>query len=256
MNEWGTRTLAIVDQENYLDRLLSIYPNDDLEREVDEQAIQDIQDAFEAGDNHTLLERLLDLEKFPYKDSYVGFLRSERSAIARNPETVERICTVLYGMGLERVIAGVRAPKEANTRRGPQFRNWMRERFRWLPIDEFRASTAGIVMLEASELAARNFCNVEMGVGIAKRPDVVAKVGRNYVVGEAKFLSSTGGNQGRGFDDGIGLASNNSGTAFKIFVLDGILWIERGSDQFRRIEFGNSAVFSALLLEEYLQSIA
>lgn len=111
-------------------------------------------------------------------------------------------------------------------------------------------------MLDASEREAMRFCNDEMGVGIAKRPDLVAKSGRRYVIGEAKFLSDSGGNQGRAFDDGMTLAMNTQGAAFKIFVLDGIHWISPGSDQFNRIEHGTANIFSALLLEEYFGSIA
>ena len=110
-------------------------------------------------------------------------------------------------------------------------------------------------MLDATELEARNFCNTEMGIGISKRPDMVAKSGRRYVVGEAKFLSSTGGNQGRAFDDGMGLAMNSSGSAFKVFILDGIHWIESGSEQHKRIEHSTAAVFSALLLREFLDAV-
>ena len=108
---------------------------------------------------------------------------------------------------------------------------------------------------DANESDARDFCNVEMGVGIAKRPDMVAKSGRRYVIGEAKFLSSAGGNQGRAFDDGIALANNATGRAYKVFILDGIHWIERGSEQYERIEHGTSAIFSVLLLEEFLNAV-
>lgn len=203
-----------------------------------------------------MLNRLLGLERFPYKDSYVGFLRKDRGAIARNPETVQRICDRLYHMGLDRVIDGVTQSKEANTRRGNQFSAWMREQFPSLPLDEFVRSNEGIVLLRANEIEFRHFCNTTLGAGIAKRPDIVAKTGTKYVIGEAKFLSATGGNQGRAFDDGVNLASNTAGNAHKIFVLDGVLWIERGSSQFGRINASSAVILSALLLREYLEELA
>jgi hypothetical protein len=153
------------------------------------------------------------------------------------------------------VINGASAPKEANTTRGNQFGSWLRERFRYVDLEGFKKSKSGVVILDTNELDAKNFCNTEMGIGISKRPDLVAKAGRRYVVGEAKFLSSTGGNQGRAFDDGINLANNASGHAYKVFILDGIHWIERGSDQFRRIEHSSSSIFSVLLLKEFLESL-
>ena len=255
MNTWAKKTLRLVDRTDYLDRLQEIYPHQEGEREFDSATLVSIKDSFDERDNISLINKLLDLEKFPYKDSYVGFLRRDRTSIARNPQTVERICDRLYQMGFENVIAGATQPKEANTRRGNQFSFWTKANFHWVSINDFRVSTRGVVMLDASELEARNFCNTEMGVGIAKRPDMVAKSGRNYVIGEAKFLSSTGGNQARAFDDGMALATNTSGSAYKIFILDGIHWIERGSEQFKRIDYGTAAVFSVLLLHEFLKSI-
>lgn len=240
---------------NYLDQLQTVYPHEDAEREVDISDLETVRQLFEERNEERLLNKLLDLEKFPYKDSYVGFLRRDRSAIGRNPETVTRICGRLYEMGIEGVIGGVTQPKEANTRRGNQFTQWVRNEFEFVSETEFRSSTNGIIMLDASELTARNFCNTVKGIGISKRPDLVAKSGESYVVGEAKFLSSSGGNQGRAFDDGIGLATNATGSAYKVFILDGVHWIERGSDQFRRIEYGNSAVLSVLLLRNYLESL-
>lgn len=256
MNNWGRRTLDLVTNQNYLDELQRVYPHEDAERDVSEETIAEIRRLFSARDNAGLLNALLDLEKFPYKDSYVGFLRRDRAAITRNPETVRRISDRLYSMGIEGVINGATAPKEANQRRGNQFGDWMRATFESVGTDEFRRSTTGIKILNATELEARNFCNTVMGIGISKRPDIVAKAGRHYVVGEAKFLSSTGGNQGRAFDDGMHLATNSTGTAHKVFVLDGIHWIERGSDQYRRIDHSTAAVFSVLLLQEFLNDLA
>jgi len=255
MNEWATRTLDLVNNQDYLDRLQEVYPHEEGERDVDPEVLDSIRQSFAERDDAALLDQLLNLEKFPYKDSYIAFLRTDRSAIERNPQTVQRISDYLYSMGIEGVIAGVIEPKEANTRRGNQFHNWAKDHFNWVGMLEFRSSHEGVVMLDATELDARNFCNTVMGVGISKRPDIVAKSGRRYVIGEAKFLSSTGGNQGRAFDDGMLLATNSSGNAYKVFVLDGIHWIQTGSDQYHRIEYGTSAVFSALLLQEFLDNV-
>lgn len=255
MNEWSKRTLEVVTRENYLDRLQLVYSHEEGERNVSQNVLDEIRAAFEQRNGEELLNQLLGLEKFPYKDSYVGFLRKDRSAIKRNPEVVQRICNRLYSMGIESVLSGITQSKEANTRRGPQFSNWIRQNFKVVSLDEFKSSASGIVVLGASELEARDFCNKEFGIGISKRPDIVAKSGKKYVVGEAKFLSSTGGNQGRAFDDGIHLATNAAGSAYKIFVLDGVHWIEKGSEQYKRIEYSNAAIFSILLLRDFLEAL-
>lgn len=255
MNAWSKSTLELVTKHDYLDQLQLIYSHEEGEREVDESVLDSLKEAFEVRDDKKLLMQLLNLERFPYKDSYVGFLRKDKTAIDRNPETVSRICNKLYSMGINNLLTGVKQSKEANTRRGPQFGNWIKSNFKVVNLKEFIESTEGIVILGSSELEARDFCNRTLGIGISKRPDIVAKSGRKYIVGEAKFLSSTGGNQGRAFDDGINLATNTSGSAYKIFILDGILWIEKGSDQFKRIEHSTASIFSILLLKDFLNDI-
>jgi hypothetical protein len=255
MNPWSLKTIELVTTQNYLDQLQLIYAHEEGERNVLTATLDSIRVSFEAKDETKLMDQLLSLEKFPYKDSYVGFLRKDRTAITRNPETVKRICNRLYVMGIDKVIEGVNQSKEANTRRGPQFSNWIKQNFVIADMKTFVKSKDGIVVLGGTELEARNFCNNTIGIAVSKRPDIVAKVGTKYIVGEAKFLSSTGGNQGTGFEDGMKLASNSYGSAYKIFVLDGIHWIEKGSAPYKRIESSNATIFSILLLKEYLESL-
>ena len=255
MNEWAQKTLKIVEKEDYLDKLQKVYPHEDAPREIDHQSLEEIRNAFQDKNNDVLIKKLLDLPKFPYKDSYVGFLRTDREAIKRNPETVKRICDTLYQMGINGVIDGISKPKEANTRRGQQFTNWLKKKFEFVNTGYFEKSKKGILVLDVNEKEARDFCNKVLGAGISKRPDLVAKSGAEYIIGEAKFLSSSGGNQGRAFDDGMKLAANPSGKAHKIFILDGIHWIESGSEQFNQIQFGNAAILSVLLLGKYLKTV-
>ena len=158
-------------------------------------------------------------------------------------------------MGIDGVISGISQPKEANMRRGNQFVDYIKANFKSAGLDEFKKSTKGIVVLDASELEARDFCNKQLNSGISKRPDLVCKAGKHYVIGEAKFISALGGSQGRAFDDGIHLAINSSGSAYKVFILDGIIWIEKGSDHYKRIDHSTASIFSVLLLKEFLLNI-
>ncbi|MDE3058220.1 MAG: restriction endonuclease, partial [Bacteroidota bacterium] len=98
-------------------------------------------------------------------------------------------------------------------------------------------------------------CNTHLNLGMSKRPDFVAKSRKKYIVGEAKFLSSLGGDQGRGLDDALKLALNPSGRSYKVVIVDGVLWISPGSQEFKKVEHANAPIFSALLLKEYLQDI-
>ena len=255
MNEWAKKTVRLAKSKDYLDRLYDIYPNDSVQRQVDLSIINSIEETFINRDCIGLLNRLLDLDKFPFKDSYISFLRSDRAAIKRNPKTTKRICDLLFDMGFAKVKEGIIEPKEANTRRGPQFAHWLKSKFTNVDLDSFVNSENGIIFLEDSEKKILDFCNTELGLGLSKRPDFMAKSKTRYVVGEAKFLSSLGGNQGRGFDDAIKLAANPSGRAYKAALIDGVVWIEGGSQEYKKIEHQNFYVFSALLLEEFLRKI-
>ncbi|MBN2288674.1 MAG: hypothetical protein JXQ83_05030 [Candidatus Glassbacteria bacterium] len=66
MNEWSTRTLEIVRNENYLDRLQHLYPNvEGGLRILDNQTKEMLRESFDRHDCSSLLNTLLDLEKFP-----------------------------------------------------------------------------------------------------------------------------------------------------------------------------------------------
>jgi len=255
MNIWAKKTVQLAQSGDYLDRLHEIYPVEPKPRVIAKEKIHEIEEAFKKKDKIKLIDKLLDLEKFPYKDSYVAFLRKDRTAIQRNPQTINRIFLVLTSMGLQGVIQGVKSPKEANTRRGNSFISWLRKNFDFVGLDDFKKSKKGVIFLNASEKELMHYCNNELETGLQKRPDIVAKVDEKHVVGEAKFLSDFGGNQGRGFDDAIKVASNPARKAVKISLLDGIVWVESKSGLFQSIKNSSLNVFSALLLRNFLQSL-
>lgn len=141
MNQWAIKTIRLAKKKNYLDRLYKVYPNDPKPREVDTELLTSIEQSFKSENCEDLLVKLLDLDKFPFKDSYISFLRSDRTAIKRNPQTVKRICDTLFNMGFDKVKEGIVAPKEANTSRGPQFTNWAKDNFKLLGLESFSKST-------------------------------------------------------------------------------------------------------------------
>lgn len=255
MNLWATRSARLAQRANYLDRLHEIYPSEGRPRIVPDPALRQITRAYRQRNCRALLKTLLDQQRFPFDDSYVSFLREDRSAIRRNPETVQRICRTLYGMGLRKVLRGVKAPVVANRRRGAQFKQWAKSRFRHVGVGEFEASISGIVFLKGSEKLLRDYANEKFGAGLRKRPDFVAKTRRRYVVGEAKFLSSEGGEQRGGFEDAVTLAAHPAGGATKVSILDGIVWLQKGSGFYQYIDTSSNTVFSALLLKEFLESV-
>jgi hypothetical protein len=255
MNKWAKRTVEIATTSDYLDRLYDIYPSESKTRQVKKEVLTDIRKSYEKRDCKELLRQLLDLETFPFKDSYVSFLRSDREALERNPRTVKRICEAIFTMEFEELQQGIERPKEANTRRGPQFTDWARDSFRHVSIGKFLESEKGIIFLDDSDKKILDFCNTQLQLGLSKRPDFVAKSGQAYVAGEAKFLSSLGGNQGRGFDDAVGLANKPAGKAHKVAIVDGVVWISPGSQEFKKISYSAANIFSVLLLRKFLTDL-
>lgn len=255
MNKWAHKTARLAQRGDYLDRLHVVYPSEPKARTVPEETLEVIRRAYRAGDNVELLNVLLNLKRFPFDDSYVQFLRADRTALRRNPRTVERICRALYAMGIDKVLEGVKAPIVPNRRRGAQFKQWAKNQFLHLEIKEFWASRKGVVFLSASEKFLRDYANANFGAGLRKRPDFVAKVGKRYVVGEAKFLSAEGGEQRGGFEDAVTVAAHPAGRAVKVSVLDGIVWLESRSGFYQFIENSSLNVFSTLLLQEFLSAL-
>ena len=62
---------------------------------------------------------------FPIKDSYVAYLKRDKTAIERNPNTVNRISSMLYEMGWDEILDKLTVPKETNRQIGPLFKNWI-----------------------------------------------------------------------------------------------------------------------------------
>ena len=135
MNYWTEKSIEFAGQRNYLDELFRVYPlNPNLRRELSQEQAEAVKLAYDGHDNLRLIETLLDTELFPLKDSYVPFLRHDRGALKRNPQTVNRIAGNLYHMGFEAILEKCTAPKETNRQMGPMFKNWIAKNVIGVPI--------------------------------------------------------------------------------------------------------------------------
>ena len=153
------------------------------------------------------------------------------------------------------------APK-LNTQMGPMFTSWLRENFKLLNIRDFKRSFSGIFILNSSEQEGKDFVNNELSQNVSKRPDLVAKVNETYVIGEAKWIGSPGGNQNKQIVEVINLCREQRGNVIRVGIIDGYPWATHKSDG--GIITEKTAVMtqeceydlvSALLLKEYLNSL-
>ena len=102
MNLWTKRSIDFANQHDYLDQLFKVYPMSPNERRhLPEQTKSLITKYFNDRKNEKLIDTLLDLEIFPLKDSYVAYLKRDRSSISRNPQTINRLAGNLYNNGLD-----------------------------------------------------------------------------------------------------------------------------------------------------------
>jgi len=204
------------------------------------------------------MKQLLSLELFPIKDSYIAYLKRDISALTRNPNTINRLCGRLYEMGLTKIYERASEPKETNRQIGPMFRNWLKSKALGIePVDltTFIKDDKNAI-LEAPDHVKAQFAKEKLNYNAVKGLDLVARFNKQYVIGEAKFLTDFGGHQLNQFNDALSLL-NSSADAIKVAILDGVLYIKGKHRMYRTItnQYSNRNIMSALVLREYLYSL-
>jgi hypothetical protein len=260
MNYWTDLSIQFANQKNYLDELFTVYPlAPDVIRELNTTAWKNVEQAFRSKNDRELMQGLLRLELFPIKDSYIPFLRRDKTAIDRNPETVRRICGRLYEMGLEKIYARSSEPKETNRQIGPLFRRWLNQKTLGLPVLtelEFLATEENAI-LDGNDAQLKQFASTHLGYREQKGLDFVARMHGKYILGEAKFLTDFGGHQDRQFADGLTLLKNSTVNALKVAIYDGVLYIKRRSNFYTFLTTHKEEynILSGLLLRDFLYAI-
>lgn len=259
MNHWTKLSIDLANQSNYLDKLFQVYPTipEDI-RDIDKSLWSQIEHSFHEQDNINLIKTLLKLDLFPIKDSYVAYLRRDKSSIERNPSTVNRLCGRLYEMGLENIFDKATEPKETNRQMGPVFGRWLDKGFLGVTpvsLDQFMSSDENAI-LSAGDAQLMNFAKNYLNYNHDKGLDFVARFNRKYVIGEAKFLTDFGGHQNAQFNDAIATMNSDS-NAEKIAILDGVLYIEGRNKMHKSTiqDYKNGNIMSALVLREYLYQL-
>lgn len=257
VNPWVERSIFTANAPGYLDRLHAVYPvTRELKREIPHRIVESVREAFERRDDLTLLRILLRLSKFPVKDPYVAFLRKRDTFLDYNPKTVQRIVSELYSIGLRGVLAGLQEPKEFNRQIGTFFRRWLSTLgYPFLEESEFSAPTGKIAFLAGGNGVLLRYANTVLGCRLTKGPDLLARVGSLYVLGEAKFLTDYGGHQNAQFADALSTLLDETGTAVRIAVLDGVVWIKDSSKMYRTLCTLRKPALSALLLKDFLEDL-
>ena len=100
-----------------------------------------------------------------------------------------------------------------------------------------------------------DFAKRYLSYSVDKGLDLVAKSGKKYVIGEAKFLTDYGGHQNAQLRDAIGLLNEYRGEAVPVAILDGVVWIENGGKMLNAVRKLEETALSSLLLKDFLESL-
>lgn len=259
MNYFTQQSIELANQRNYLDLLFSVYPlSPDTIRKIDMNVWSRIEKHYNSTNNIELFRALLDLKLFPIKDGYVPYFRRDKSAIERNPQTVNRICGRVRELGLDGLYEKCTQPKETNRQMGPLFRRWIESGTLGLfPVEETEfTNNSNNAILSGSDKQLKTFANKHLGYTRNKGVDLIARFNNKYVIGEAKFISDEGGHQnGQFLDSMTTIETPTANNVINIAILDGVLYIPSEKKMYTEITTKDVPVMSALLLRDFLYSL-
>lgn len=264
MNKWVKKSLILAEGEYYLDKLLEIYPPDEVSRgKVVESESLILKQLFLQKDCINLIKELIRLKekgfKFPIENPYISFLSRCKEAIDKNPKTIKKICDKLFEMNYGELKGKLEAPKKASRRIGPMFREYLKRKFNFFDIKEFENSS-DLCFLNGGDKLLKTYAINELNCKfseLSKGLDFVAKLKNKYLIGTAKFITDFGGSQDNQFMEAIRLVKETKTpkNVTKVAVIDGVVYLggkmKSTLVELRKYEF----CFSALLLEEFLKSL-
>lgn len=259
MNYFTQLSIELANQRDYLDQLYSVYhfAPENL-REIDKSVWNSIELNFNAGNNLELFKELLKLDLFPIKDGYVPFFRKDKTAVERNPRTVDRICGRIYQIGLDKLYERCAQPKETNRQMGPLFRKWVESGVLGVkPVDKATfMRTKRNAILGGTDSELKEFAKEHLGYCRNKGLDFLGRFNGKYVIGEAKFISDDGGHQNDQFEDAmLTVKTAVKPNVLAIGILDGVLYIHSQSKIYKQITTEDLPIMSALFLREFLHTL-
>lgn len=282
MNIWTKKSFNLYNSIDYLDKLHDIYPmNKNQPRKLNPTTKEKITEYFNKKKDEELFKILINLEKFPIKDSYKAFFtnvpKKERNKIIEmNPKTIRRICQRIYQLGYNKMIEGIEEPIETNRQIGPMFENWINNQYPfYTDVLDFVNSIEHITSLKGSDDSLIKFAKEYLKLtlptgrgGAEKGLDMIIKINtkpvQTYVIGEAKFITDNGGHQMSQLRDALDLITsdtfknNGNFNVYRIAILDGICWIKSKNTKMQQQIRGlndDEIALSALLLDSLFKSL-
>ncbi len=262
LNEWVLKSIELFENTPYLDNLLNVYPlKSAIPIHLEAKLSRRIISAHQGRRTKELISILQGEVKFPYDEPLAYLIKEVQNCLDSSPNQINRIANTLYAMTADELVIHLESAPKLNTQMGPMFTNWLRNNYELLNIVDFQKSTKGIFILSASEEEGKKFVNDVLKQNLGKRPDLVAKVNETYIVGEAKWIGRSGGNQNNQVRDVLDFCKDQRGNVIRVGIIDGFPWATRKinntiiNDKVNVLvqEFPYD-IISSLLLNEYLNS--
>lgn len=262
LNRWVLKSMALFEGTAYLDNLLEVYPLETaIPSHLEQRLKRRIILAHQSRHTNELIRILQGEVKFPYDEPLAYLIKEVQNCLDANPQQMNRIANTLYAMTAEELVIRLESAPKLNTQMGPMFTNWLRRNFQLLNIEDFQQSTEGIFILSSSEEEGKIFVNNVLNQNLRKRPDLVAKVNGTYIIGEAKWIGRSGGNQNNQVRDVLDFCQEQRGDVIRVGIIDGFPWATRKINNSIINDKVNVLVqecpydiVSALLLKEYLDT--
>lgn len=263
MNIWTEKSVEYAKSKDYLDELFQVYPIlKNPNRPLSQKKKDNIREAITTGDYKRLILECIQSKVSPIKDSYIGFLKHDKGALDRNPATVNRLGQALMDMGYDKIIAEMERPAETNRQMGAAFSNWIDKNVLGIPItkdkDTFLYSEENMI-LNTNDKERGEFARIHLGYGRNSGLDFLCRYYGKYIIGEAKFISDSGGNQKNQLNSAMNIFTSITTVSKKevipIAILDGVLYLEGDNQMYHTIKRNNNDVMSALFLREFIHQL-
>jgi len=262
MEDWIKKSKEIANGDGYLDKLSHIYPaQSNKERTINPEDIVIIKKAYDISRENKsyieLINKLLDLDRFPIDDPYISMFRRKRDLIENNPNTVKRIGEIITSMDWDSLLKEIRKPKSASRQMGNSFKKWLQDKYKFICYTEFKYyKSDDLVFLKGSDSILKKYVNDELNIGLSdtkKGLDVLFRKNRRFCFGEAKFITDSGGTQTNQLNLALEVLNDSrEPDVYSFAILDGIVWFD--GNYIKKInERKGQNIITAILFDEFVQ---
>lgn len=232
---------------DYADQIGEVYPVEKLEPlEIEQDDWARIVEAMSRKGTYEddmrlvwlFLQRMRDQNsRFPTNDPRIGYLMANPSAIYTAKSAVQSIAIMLREQEIDGIRDLLTAPPEASRLMGDAFYLYLQRLAERAPdfhlVDEqtILAGTHEIMILDAKDKQLRDFAAKHLKFPGEKGIDFVVKVGKDWLIGEAKYTTRDGGGQNHQVDNATWVAKQKypdtpeGGKVYGYAVIDGVYLI-------------------------------